>query len=121
MKDEEFDSDEKVRDEKIKKLLPLLAIPAIFAVAFLIGNYRSKREANTFTCKFNEITMETVNSIAGGDSFDKKTVQRLNEETPYCSDLCKEELNSAKKHPDEWYITNENRELCKKVGIILPQ
>ena len=93
-------------------------IPAIFFIAFLINDYRSKKEANIFSCKFEEITPASVKAL-GGD-FDEKIIKQMNDETPYCKDVCLEELVTAKKYPEEWYISEESRKLCEQAGIILP-
>lgn len=107
--------------EKLKQYGLYLTIPAIILIAFMIGNYRSQKEATTFSCKFNEITLETVRDLPGGSEFNAETVRQVNEETPYCSVLCKEELNNARQYPNEWWTSEENRELCKKAGVILPE
>ncbi|KKQ35349.1 MAG: hypothetical protein US50_C0017G0010 [Candidatus Nomurabacteria bacterium GW2011_GWB1_37_5] len=104
--------------KKLKQYSFFLVIPAIFLVASLIGDYRSKKEANTFSCKFNEITSETVKELDG--DFDEDIVKQVNDETPYCKDVCLEELATAKKYPNEWYTSKESRKLCKQAGIILP-
>lgn len=107
--------------EKIKQYGLYLAIPAIILIAFTIGNYRSKREANTFSCKFHEITLETVRNLPGGNEFDAEMIRQVNRETPYCSVLCEEELDNARRYPDEWWTSDKNRELCKEAGVILPK
>jgi hypothetical protein len=96
-------------------------IVIILISAFVLGKYNSKKEANTFSCKFDEITVETVKNLPGGDKFDANIVNKFNMETPYCVDLCKEELKNSQKYPNEWWITDDSREICKKVGIILPR
>lgn len=104
--------------QKFKKYSLYLVIPAIFLVAFLVNNYRSEKEASTFTCKNKEITPEMVKEL-GGD-YDEKTIKELNNETPYCKDLCLEQLDYSKKYSD-WSAEENLRKDCADLGIILPK
>jgi hypothetical protein len=102
----------------IKKYSFYILTLTIFLIAFLVNNYRSKNEANSFQCKFQEITSDSVKDI-GGD-FDEKTIKEVNDKIPYCKDICLDELETAKKYPNEWYISKESRKLCEQAGISLP-
>lgn len=106
--------------KKLKQYLPFLILAAILATAFLLGQQKSKKEASSVFCKFSEITTETVKNLPGGGEFDEKMIRQMNNETPYCKDLCLEELENSKKY-SEWYTTNEVRDVCKEVGVVLPK
>ena len=76
--------------------------------------------SSSLSCKFEEITPEQVKKLSGDDNFDDKIVKELNDRTPYCKDLCLEELGNSQKYPNEWWTTDDNIQLCKKAGIELP-
>ena len=105
--------------EKLKQYSLYLVIPAIILIAFSIGSYRSKKEAGSVNCKFNEITLESVKNLPGGEEFDAETVRQVNEETPYCRDLCQEQLDYSKKYSD-WFAEDALRKTCADLGINLP-
>lgn len=105
--------------EKLKQYSLYLVIPAIMLIAFTIGNYRSKKEASAVNCKSSEITLESVRALPGGEKFDAKTVRQVNEETPYCRDLCLQQLEYSKKYND-WFAEKDLRETCADLGLPLP-
>ena len=89
----------------------------IIIVAIFIGMNRSGKEANSITCKNEEITPEMVEKLGG--NFDKKMVKELNDETPYCKDLCLQQLDYSQKY-DDWSAEEDLRKSCADLGIFLP-
>ena len=65
-------------------------------------------ENEPFSCKTEKITPELVAKL-GGQIIDEKLIRKMDEETPFCRDVCLEELKNAERYPDEWYISDTNR------------
>lgn len=85
--------------------------------------YETEAGSGKMNCKNTEITLELVKDL-GGDQFDeadKDLIKRMNDETPYCKELCLGELSNAIKYPDEWYTDKDVWAFCKSLNIELPQ
>ena len=60
-----------------------------------------------------------MRNLPGGEKFDAETVIQINKETPYCRDLCLEQLDYSKEY-DDWFAEDALRKTCADLGVNLP-
>ena len=103
-----------------KKNLIIFGLVLVVVFVILFFRYSVSNEDDKISCKYNEITPQLIKELGYEGEYNDEMIRQLNEETPYCKDLCKEQLEYSKQYPDEWYTTNNFRKQCKELGITLP-
>lgn len=97
----------------------------IFVVLGIFTNQENKNQSSDedLNCKFKEITPELVRSIGGktDSAEDIEIIKQLNKNTPYCIDVCKKELENSRQNLDNEQMSEKDKEMCNKLGIVLPK
>lgn len=105
--------------EKLKENWPILVFILVILLVFFIGRNKSKEEIGRVSCKNEEITIDMVNKLAGNGVYDEEMIKQINKETPYCRNLCLEQLEYSKQY-DDWSAEEDLRQTCNNLGIYLP-
>lgn len=95
----------------------------VILLAYLIGQNRSLKEANSTSCLMKKLTMQDVKELVG-DKTDFEIKQEYVDEInakPLCKDICEEQLRYSQEHPNEWFADKDLRKTCIEVGIPLPR